>query len=130
MTSKKYAVVEFLSTRDEGVAEGYTYINNIKAKKYDAVIVPTKYGVSMAVVVRLTDDSNFGRSGYSCSITKELAEVVKSKEVAKLMRDKKRKDLEKLLEKKVKEMDTITRFAMYADQDPEFAKLLEEYKAV
>ena len=47
---KKYAIVKFLSSKDEGYSQGYTYENPVKAKRYDAVIVPTRYGLSLAVV--------------------------------------------------------------------------------
>lgn len=128
----KYALVEFLSERDKPNTSQklYTYINEVKAKEYDTVIVPTKYGLALAVVKKLSDNvpsSNYDYLG-SMNVIKKVAEVIKSTAVDEVTKEAKRKDIEKQLEKKVKEMDKVQRFELYADQDPEFAKLLKQFK--
>jgi hypothetical protein len=125
--SKKYAVVKFLSTKDEGYADGYHYENNIGAKKYDTVIVPTRYGVSMAVVESLTDDIP---QHIRYTSIKAVAEVIQSKTVTEMTREQKRKDLEKRLEKKVKALDKLERFKAYADSNPEIAELVKELEEI
>lgn len=125
---KKYAVVRFLSSRDDESSFGYTYNNEIGAKKYDAVIVPTKYGLSLAVVESLTNDEYKTQRYGSCQPVKSVAEVIKSTEVEKLMRAEKKKDIKKKLEAEVKKMDDVARFKMYAAQNPAFSELLEEYE--
>lgn len=124
----KYATVKFLSSRDDGMAKGYTYENTIGAKKYDAVIVPTQYGLSLAVVTDLKD--NHGLSPYTSVAIKRIAEVVKSKAVAKEMQAEKKQDLKKKLEAEVKKMDEVERFNIYAASNPAFAELLDEYKSL
>lgn len=128
----KYAVVEFLSTKDQMVSgqKGYTYENEIGAKKYDTVVVPTRHGISMAVVVKLTDKFETDYSYGSTPAVKQIAEVIQSKEVAKVMNTRKKADLKKKLEAEVKKLDDVARFELYAQQSPEFAELLKEYKEV
>lgn len=123
----KYAIVKFLSTKDEGYSQGYLYENTIKAKKYDAVIVPTQYGLSLAVVDKLTDSTD-SFDKYRGGVIKAIAEIIKSKEVAKVTTEAKKKSLKKKLEKLTKEMDDIERFKMYSKGNPEFAKILAEYE--
>lgn len=132
MAKKKYAIVKFLSSKDDENSIGYTYQNEIGAKKYDAVIVPTRYGISLAVVTCLTDNSNLTDHGYTYGVReiKEIAEVISSTEVAKVTTAAKKKDIKKKLEAEVKKLDDLSRFEMYATQSPEFAKLLKEYKSV
>lgn len=131
MTKKKYAVVKFLSTKDEALSQGYTYDNEIGAKKYDAVIVPTKHGISLAVVTKLTDnfETDYG-SIRGVGVIKKIAEVIQSEEVAKVTNAEKKKDIKKKLEEAVKKMDDVKRYEMYAAENPEFADLLKEYKEV
>jgi hypothetical protein len=126
---KKYAIVKFLSSKDEGLAQGYLYENPVNAKKYDAVVVPTRYGLSLAVVDDLTDSAESFQN-YGGGAIKAIAEVVESDEVAKVTTAQKKRDLKKAMEKKTKELDDVERFSMYAKQDPEFAKMLEEYKSL
>lgn len=129
---KKYAIVEFLSTKDKGVAQGYTYNNEIGAALYDAVIVPTQYGLSLAVVVQLTDSNDLTFSGsqyhYSKPAIKKIAEVVQSTVVTEAMKARKKADIKKQLEKEVKKLDDIARFKLYAKGNPEFATLLKQYE--
>lgn len=125
--SKKYAIVKFLSTKDDGYSQGYLYENTVEAKKYDAVIVPTRYGLSLAVVDKLTDSVD-SFNNYSGGAIKAIAEIVESKEVAKLMNATKRKDLKKKLDAEVKKFDDVKRFELYAEANPAFAELLEQYK--
>ena len=76
----KLATVKYLSSRDESTTHGYTYINTVRAKPYDAVIVPTRYGASLAVVESVREVSE---DDYSChgGVTpyKRIHEVIKSK---------------------------------------------------
>lgn len=130
----KYAIVEFLSERDKTVAlKGYTYINKVGAKLYDTVLVPTKYGLTIATVTEVTDNlpkvaayNSYGEM----NVVKEIAEVLKSKVLEEELKERKRKDIEKQLEKKIKEMDKVERFKIYAKQSAEFDDLLKEYEAL
>lgn len=124
----KYAIVKFLSSKDDSYSQGYNYKNTVKAKPYDAVIVPTRYGLSLAVVESVTDEKPEGLP-YGCEI-KAISEVVQSEAVAKEMSAQKKKDLKKQLEKEVKKLDDIERFKMYAKNNPAFAELLEQYEAL
>lgn len=124
----KYATVKFLSKRDEGYSQGYTYENPIGAKKYDAVIVPTQYGLSLAVVEGVSD--SLPDSFRSHTTLKAVVEVIKSEAVAKVMQAEKKKDLKKKLEAEVKKMDEVERFNIYAANNPVFAELLDEYKSL
>lgn len=128
MSKLKYAVVKFLSTKDAATSDGYTYENTIGAKKYDAVIVPTRYGLSLAIVEESTNELP-NRFAYSGSI-KAIAEVIKSDAVAKVTLAEKKKDLKKRLETEVKKLDDIERFKMYANNNPAFAELLQEYESL
>lgn len=125
--SKKYAVVKFLSTKDEGYSQGYTYENTIGAKKYDAVIVPTQYGLSLAIVDKVSDDLPTGFRSFAT--LKAVAEIVHSVEVNKVVQSAKRKDIKKKLEAEVKKMDEVERFKIYAANNPAFAELLVDWKS-
>lgn len=124
----KYVKVKFLSSKDEGVAHGYTYRDTLRCKKYDTVIVPTKYGISMAVVtdVNVSEENTYGFSHNS--IVKQVLEKVTIKAVEEIVRADKRKDLEKKLEKKTKDLDKLAKYKLYADLDPELAELVKEYE--
>ena len=128
MGKLKYAVVKFLSTKDAATSDCYTYENTIGAKKYDAVIVPTRYGISLAVVEELTNEMPFMKS-YSGTI-KAIEEVVKSEAVAKVTLTQKKKDIKKQLETEVKKLEDTERFKMYANNNPAFAELLQEYESL
>lgn len=147
VTTSKYVQVEFLSTLDRdntksnGVArKRYNYKNKIGAKMYDAVVAPTSYGLSLAVVVGESDkpaaEKPASESYYASSYTpspasvKELADVVKSSAVDERMMARKKDDLKKKLEVEVKKLDDIQRFEVYAAQSPEFAELLKEFKSL
>ena len=123
----KYAIVKFLSSKDEGYAQGYLYENTVKAKKYDTVIVPTRYGLSLATVDQLTDSTDSFKGYYGGAI-KQIDEVIESKAVGKLMKEQKRKDLTKKLKAEAKKLDEVKVFEAYADQSPEFAAMLQELK--
>lgn len=125
----KYALVKFLSTKDEGYADTYLYENPVGAKKYDAVIVPTRYGLSLAVVDSLTDSSD-SFSNYRGGTIKAIAEVIESAEVEKVTLAAKKKDLKKKLDAQVKKMDEIERYKMYAANNPAFAELLDEFERI
>lgn len=125
----KYAVVKFLSSKDEGYNQGYLYENPVNAKKYDAVVVPTRYGLSLAVVESLTDSSD-SFSNYRGGAIKAITEIVQSKAVDEVTLADKKKDLKKKLDAQVKKMDEIERYKMYAANNPAFAELLEEFEAI
>jgi len=127
----KLATVKFLSSKDEGASHGYTYLNTVNAKQYDAVLVPTRYGASLAVVesTREVEETDYTCHG-GVTPYKSIHEVIKSKVVAQHTKELRKKDLAKTLKKMVKDLDEVKAFEMYAGMSPEFAELLEQYKAI
>lgn len=129
--------VKFLSTLDKDVAEEYFYKDSLsrKLQKYDTVLVPTMYGLSLAVVTKVDVDENNmqKRHGYgtlSPSSLKSVAEKIKSNTIEALNKAEKREDIKKELEKKLKEMDEVERYQLYAEKSPEIAALLKELKSL
>lgn len=134
----RYVTVKFLSERDEGNAQGYIYKDTLSRalKKYDVVVVPTRYGLAMATVKgTYTADkaqnilsNNYGTRGMSLDSLKSVAEKIKSKAVEKELKVEKVKDLKLKLEKEVKKIDEVQKFEVYASLSPEVATMLAELK--
>lgn len=118
--------VKFLNTIDKDYAEGFFYKDSLsrKLQKYDTVVVPTRYGLSMAVV----DQVNVNQDGLGFDIgrIKTVAEKIKSKAVDDQTRLQKADDITKALDKAIKEVDAVEKYRVYAGLSPEVAKLLTE----
>jgi len=85
----KYVNVSFLSTKDQEGLSSYTYKDTLGTKKYDAVLVPTRYGTSIAIVVK--DDVK--EPEYAVGGIKEVKEIISSKYVDDYTKSLKIKDL-------------------------------------
>ena len=97
----KYVKVKFLSDKDESKIDGYFYKDNKNCELYDFVIVPTKYGVSMAQVIDIPKDSD-----VSINCIKEVLDIIKGVEYLDTLAKKdKVKEIEKELDKKIKKLD-------------------------
>ena len=120
----KYVNVSFLSTKDQEGLSSYTYKDTLGTKKYDAVLVPTRYGASIAIVVK--DDIR--EPEYAVGGIKEVKEIISSKYVDDYTKSLKIKDLEKKLEKETKKLDKLSTYKVYANANKDFAKLLAEYE--
>lgn len=131
MKKEKYIKVKFTSTIDEskGINGKYLYANSVKAKLFDTVLVPTMYGVSLAYVTEvlsLTDDEAENECSYKI---REAIEVVKGiKYFEQLVRNEKAKALKKAMKERMKVMEEIQLFEMYAEKDPELKEMLKEFK--
>lgn len=120
--------VKYLSTLDEQKTGGkYYYQDNLKTKlkKYDIVLVPTYYGFSLAVVdvIDVTEDD--ARYAVSNGL-KEVSEKIKSSVADKLIKKDKIKDIKVQLDKKIKEIDSVEKYKMYAKLSPEVEELIKQ----
>lgn len=129
----KYIKVQFTSERDKLAGKEYTYVNKPKMalKTGDVVIVPTQYGMTVAVVslVTTTRPEDF-RSIYRDCEFKEVAEKITSKAItAQYVTPMLKAKIKKQLDEKVKKMDELARYKVYAS-DPEIAKLVKQLEAL
>ena len=118
--------VKYLSTLDEEKGGStYYYQDNLstKLKKYDLVLVPTYYGLSMAIV----DEVNVSEDviKFKVSGIKKVSEKIKSKIVDELIKKDKVRDIKAVLDKKIKEIDAVRKYEMYASASPEIAELIK-----
>lgn len=119
--------VKYLSTLDEDRSDNtYYYQDNLstKLKKYDLILVPTYYGMSMAIVDKV-DISEDTIKFQVCNI-KKVSEKIKSKTVDELIKKDKIKDIKASLDKKIKEIDSVEKYKMYATLSPEVAELIKQ----
>lgn len=124
----RYVKVRFLSSMDDNSSAGYYYKDELsrKLKKYDTVIVPTRYGLSMAYVERVDVSESAVESTLNTSTMKSVAEKISSKSVDEVLKLKKVDELKSTLDKKIKEVDEVAKYKMYAELSPEIAELLKE----
>lgn len=128
----RFVEVKFLSSRDESAARGYLYRDDLPRalKKYDAVLVPTRYGLSLAVVNKTFADEetaqNESQWRHDTAAIKGVKEKIKSKTIEEVQSKEKIKDLKKKLERKIKKVDEVEKYRMYADIDPEIAEMLAQ----
>ena len=120
--------VKFLSTYDKDYSDTFYYKDTIRGglKKYDTVIVPTRYGISMAVVEEVGIDTDEVRNKFSTANIKVVKERIKSKTVAELTKLAKVDDLKKSLEAEIKKIDEVEKYRVYADLNPAVAAMLTE----
>jgi len=132
----RFVKVEFLSDRTSESSAGYIYKDDLSRalKKYDTVIVPTKYGLTIAVVKGTYNEeqaNNLLRNNYKYgSITlaniKTVSEKIKSKTVDAEMKLAKVDDIKRKLESEIKKVDDTQKYKMYAELSPEVAAMLAE----
>lgn len=122
-----YVKVKFLSEYDSGASQGYFYsAGRLKLSKYDTVIVPTRYGLSLAVVQQSGLTIEEVREHINCQSLKTVAERITSKAVNELTKLQKVDDIKKALDKEMKKVDEVEKYRMYADISPEIKTLLEQ----
>jgi len=129
----RYVKVDFLSDRSSESSQGYIYKDELSRalKKYDTVIVPTKYGLTIAVVKGTYNEEqkdNLMKNQYRFSQTciKSVAEKIKSKTVDAEMKLAKVDDIKRKLEAEIKKVDDTQKYKMYAELSPEVATMLAE----
>lgn len=134
----RYVTVKFLSERDATNSQGYMYkdTQSRALKKYDVVVVPTRYGLAMATVhgkynadqaqAFLDNNRSYGARGFTLETLKSVSEKIKSTTVDAEMKVEKVKDLKAKLEKEVKKIDEVQKFKVYADLSPAVAAMLAE----
>jgi len=129
----RYVKVDFLSDRSSEASAGYIYKDELSRalKKYDTVIVPTKYGLTIAVVKGTYNEEqkdNLMKNQYRFSQTaiKSVAEKIKSKTVDAEMKLAKVDDIKRKLESEIKKVDDTQKYKMYAELSPEVAAMLAE----
>lgn len=131
----RFVKVDFLSDRSSESSNGYIYEDKLSRalKKYDTVIVPTRYGLTIAVVKGTYNEeqkNNLMRNKYrfSQSDIRAVAEKIKSKAVEDIVKADKVADIKRKLESEVKKIDEVKKFEAYAELSPEVAAMLEELK--
>jgi hypothetical protein len=125
----RYVKVEFSNTRNAN--DEYFYKDTLKTplQEYDTVIVPTRYGKTLAIVTAINQTPEQFPVYVTCSSVKVVDEKIKSKTFDKINKAKRAKAIEKKLEGKIQELDALTRYQAYAD-DPAVAELLKELKSL
>ena len=129
----RYVKVDFLSDRSSESSQGYLYKDELSRalKKYDTVIVPTRYGLTIAVVKGTYNEAqkdNLMKNKYrfSQSDIKSVSEKIKSKTIDAEMKLAKVDDLKRKLESEVKKIDETQKFKAYAELSPEVAAMLAQ----
>lgn len=120
--------VKFLNKVDEGYGDSYFYKDKLSKslKQFDTVLVPTRYGVSIAVVTALHKDTDDIMSKFTRSSMQFVLEKIKSKVINELLKEEKAKQLKQQLENEIKKMDAVEKYRMYAESSPEVAALLAQ----
>ena len=127
----KYVTVKFLSERDAAKYHGpngsFFYGDKTgKLKKHDAVIVPTQYGLALALVTGVNRDPEDLPHFVNESNVKQVAEKIKSKAVEEITRIERAGEIKKALDREIKKVDEVQKYKMYADLSPEVASLIKE----
>lgn len=123
---KQYAKVLFLNKlngREADKLYDYKVPGGMEVEAGDIVLVDTVFGVGLAQVIKFTDDPEK-------TPAKELMEVMTNKSVhlKKITVAFKQKDLRNEMIKAMAKADEKIKFKMYAEADPDFAKLLAEFE--
>lgn len=116
--------VKYLNTYEEGVNRSFFYEDALKTKlkKYDVVIAPTIHGVALAIVDKI--DVKESELGFRAENIKKISEKIKSSTVDELVKKDKVKEIKAELDKKIKEIDLVEKYKMYASLSPEVAALI------
>lgn len=119
--AKRYIKVKFLSSKDEQLVTSYHYVDGFKKplELFEAVLVPTRYGLSLAYVVELDT------AGYQGGCTLKVAERIKSKVVSDSLKSKRVKALEEQLKREVDKMDKLSVYEKYAESNPAIAEMVK-----
>lgn len=120
--------VKFLNRYDEQAADSYFYTDKLSkaVKQFETVLVPTRYGVALAIVTNTYKDTDDKLKSYPVSSLKTIEEKIKSKTIDNMMKEEKAKQLKAQLEAEIKKMDAVEKYRMYAETSPEVAKLLTQ----
>lgn len=107
----------------------YIYFNNLKAKKFDTVLIPTVHGATLGIVVELLKLSDSEYDKITSFDARECYEIVNGlKYIEDKVRERKLKDIKREMKDRIKKVEELTLFEMYAEKDPELKKLLNTMK--
>lgn len=95
-----------------------------KPKIGDLMVVSSNAGFGVVKVTTVDAKSKLDGHAYC------VGTVDPTMYITELQKEKKRKELKSILDKKSKELMDIAAWEMIADRSPEFKELLEQYKAV
>ena len=114
--------------RSNGFYEGRTYIfkSELELKRGDYVVALTKFGYQIAVVYEKNEvEASYSIYGESVAkiVTKLDGNYYEEKE-----KEEKMKAIEKILDRKTKEMSKIAKYETLAKYDSSVKELLQEYK--
>lgn len=122
----RFVNVTFPSTHDYGdPKKEYVYKDNLDEalKPFDVVLVPTRYGWSLGIVRSVTEND----PGFD---TKQVAEKLSSKVLDEELKADRAKMVRKELDKRLKEIDEVERYRMYAEKYPELKELTEQLEGL
>ena len=134
----RYVKVKFLSSKDDQAAGGYFYkdTQSRSLKKWDTVLVPTRYGLTLAVVIETYSNDEKVQVAYRAYGTfglhdiKTVSEKIRSKVVDEELKLQKADDIRKKLDTVMKAVDESQKYKMYAEISPEVAELLKELESL
>lgn len=128
--TKKIAVVIFPNTDRYSSSFGkrYNFVTDIEdLNQGDTVVVDTVNGLGIAQFEKY-DELGFGETGKKQPTKWIVQKVDLDAHDKRIEAALKLKKLEAMMEKKRKEAEKIQIYSILAKEDPEMAKLLEEYK--
>jgi len=116
--------------RDKDFYEGKTYIfkSDLDLEKGDYVVALTKFGYQIAVVYEKNEveaSNSIFESSVAKIVTKLEGNYYKEKAKAEEL-----KVIEKILDKKAKEMSKFMQYETVAKYDPEAQELLKKYESL
>lgn len=125
-----YQLIFRTDFRDRDFYEGQTYIfkSDLELEKGDYVVALTKFGYQIAVVFEKNEvEASYGIYGETVAkiVTKLEGNYYKEKEKAEKL-----KAIEKILDKKAKEMSKFMQYEAIAKYDPDAQELLKEYESL
>ena len=123
-----YQLIFKPSFREREFYEGQTYIfkSDLELEKGDYVVALTKFGYQIAVVYEKNEvEASYEMYGEAVAkiVTKLDGNYYKEKEKAEKL-----KAIEKILDKKAKEMSKFMQYETVAKYDPDAKELLKEYE--
>lgn len=124
-TMTKYvAVVTFLPRMGETQnTKHYDFWSSIPLQEGDIVVVDTANGLQLASMSGVKSTSNSANKWV-------VAKVDLNEHEERIRKEEKRKELEKAMEARAKQVDKMSRYRQMAKEDPEMAKLLAELEGV
>lgn len=127
---KYYQLIFKADFRDKDFYEGHTYIfkSDLELEKGDYVVALTRFGYQIAVVYE-QNEVEANSAIYSESVAKIVTKLegnyYKEKEKAEKI-----KAIEKILDKKAKEISKFMKYETIAKYDSEAKELLKEYESL